>query len=526
MTQTATKSRKNKKRPLHQTGRLIKQLRKASGYTQEEIKTILGFQATSAISKIESRDFIPDLMRLQKLLSLLNPTQEQKKQILEYYGYEEGDLPDKHEFLSGIKQKAQKGDILSALHTLFYLFVYDKDYTGLIETAQNLYHQSFYIPQAVRVCTREIEMILREIFSCRRLMAQGMLSRQQLAFEEALQRAEIGQQLLQLVKDRFERKLNDDAKLFLLLLKLHISFCYENTHFGLLRIRTQFAENGDTAKFEGRSLPQIKEVIEELERNFPEHNLQEIRQMTLFVDRETLSLLESQGLGHEREVLTKVLAGYGIHQAQPLASDWKRALKQQGADTVFNQVFQSYFKSNRNTQKFWEPVLERYREVLRAHQQVNNWDSSAAQTAIVSTFLNYPTVLARLGHFERADDVLDLLYLQLTVAETRYRWNNAEALCQGLAYIQLTQLSLKSLNETRLREASASLEALLERLQNIVYDLRNIKSLNSPRALRYTFLEEPVYYFVLMHALEHEQLKQTPGLEEVQAAFEAQLQNV
>src|SRR5687768_808175 len=122
-TSTLTKSRKNKKRPLHSTGRLIKQLRKASGYTQEEIKTILGFQATSAISKIESRDFIPDLMRLQKLLSLLNPSAEQRRQILDYYGYEEADLPDKHEFITSLRQKAQKGDILSALHTLFYLFV-------------------------------------------------------------------------------------------------------------------------------------------------------------------------------------------------------------------------------------------------------------------------------------------------------------------------------------------------------------------------------------------------------------------
>jgi len=518
----ATKSRKNKKRPLHQTGRLIKQLRKASGYTQEEIKTILGFQATSAISKIESRDFIPDMMRLQKLLSLLNPSTDQKQQILEYYGYQESDLPDKHEFLAGIKQKAQKGDILSALHTLFYLFVYDKDYTGLIETAQNLYHQSFYIPQAVRVCSREIEMILREIFSCRRLLAQGMLSRQQLAFEEALQRAEIGLQLLNLVQERFERKLNDDARLFLTLLKLHISFCFENTLFGLLRLKPGNVDHFSSEKLEARNLPRIQSVIAELETRFPEQNLQEIRQMTLFVERETLHLVEAQSTQAEQNTLAGLL-GNGHHQ--PLATDWKKLIKGAAAEKVFAQVYQGFFKPGRGEQKQWESTLLRYRQILRAHQQVSNWDGSPAQTAIVCTFLSYPVLLARLGNFEWAQDVLNLLYLQLTVAETHYRWNNAQALCQGLAYIHLTQLSLKKLPEAKAAEAETCLKEMAGQLQRIVHDLRNVKSLNSPKALRYTFIEEPVFYFALLHAQAHEQFKKLPFLAELLETFEQQLAN-
>lgn len=523
MTSMAIKSRKNKKRPLHQTGRLIKQLRKASGYTQEEIKTILGFQATSAISKIESRDFIPDMMRLQKLLSLLNPSAEQKQQILEYYGYQESDLPDKHEFLSGIKQKAQKGDILSALHALFYLFVYDKDYTGLIETAQNLYHQSFYIPQAVRVCSREIEMILREILSCRRLLAQGMLSRQQLAFEEALQRAEIGMQLLNLVQERFERKLNDDAKLFLTLLKLHISFCFENTLFGMLRLRP--AESLSADKLEGRNLPRIQSVLAELGSRFPEQNLQEIRQMTLFVERETLTLVEAQGVQADQLALSALLANLGTSAAQPLATDWKRVIKGAAAEKIFGQVYQGFFKPARSDQQHWEPTLLRYRQILRAHQQVSNWDGSPAQTAIVCTFLSYPVLLARLGHSEWAQDVLNLLYLQLTVAETHYRWNNAQALCQGLEYIHLTQLSLKKLPEAKAAEAEACLQEMASRLSSIIQDLRNVKSLNSPKALRYTFVEEPIFYFVLLHAHAHEQFKKLPYVAELYEAFEQQLAN-
>lgn len=520
---TATKSRKNKKRPLHQTGRLIKQLRKASGYTQEEIKTILGFQATSAISKIESRDFIPDLMRLQKLLSLLNPAAEQKRQILEYYGYQESDLPDKHEFITGLRQKAQKGDILSALHTLFYLFVYDKDYTGLIETAQSLYHQSFYIPQSVRVCTREVEMILREILSCRRLLAQGMLSKQSLAFEEALQRAEMAQQLLTLVHDRFDRKLNPDAKLFLTLLRLHISFCYENTHFGMLRLKNGLQTETLEARLEDRKLPRIQSVILDIERQFPDYNLQEIRQMTLFVERETLNLLASQNDLSDQAQLSKLLSDLQIRvQDTPVASDWNKALAKQ-PEKVFSQVFQSYFKSSRSEQKVWEPTLERYRQILKAHQQVSNWDGNTAQAAIVTTFLNYPVLLARLGHFSWAQDILNLLYLQLTVADTHYRWTNSQALCKGLEYIHLTQLSLKKLSESKLPEADSCLSEMAGLIERIVRDLRNVKSLNSPRFLRYTFIEEPVFYFVFLHASRHEQLKHHPALVQLMPQFEAQL---
>ncbi|MEZ0367993.1 MAG: hypothetical protein ACAI44_02775, partial [Candidatus Sericytochromatia bacterium] len=58
----------------------------------------------------------------------------------------------------------------------------------------------------------------------------------------------------------------------------------------------------------------------------------------------------------------------------------------------------------------------------------------------------------------------------------------------------------------------------------IVKDLRNVKSLNSPRYLRYTFLEEPVFYFVLLHAQKHEQLKKHQALEQIKSQFDSQLQ--
>lgn len=521
----ASKARKNKKRPLHPTGRLIKQLRKASGYTQEEIKTILGFQATSAISKIESRDFIPDLMRLQKLLSLIGPSVDQKRQILDYYGYQEAELPEKHEFVSNLKQKAQKGDILSALNTLFYLFVYEKDYTALIEAVQDLYNQNFYMPQAVRSCSREVEMILREIFSCRRLMAQGMLAKQNLAFEEALQRAEMANQLLELIFSRFDKKLSDDARLFLGVIRLHIGFCAENTFYGMLRLKPD-KEKKSSDRFDARQLPKMRDVMQEIERQFPEYNLEEIRQMTLYVEREALYLAASKCEQLDQQSLTDLFADLGGSAQNPTsASEWQQLLKTQGAEKVLSQVWENYFKSGRSEQKQLKPTLQRFQQTLKAHQQVSNWDGSTAQTAIVSTFLTYPVLLARLGHFSWAQDVLNLLYLQLTVAETHYRWYSSQALCKGLEYIHENQLSLKKFNENKLTENQERLKEVLGLLEHIVNELRNTKSLNSPRYLHYTFVEEPVFYFVLLHAQEHPQLRKLPELKSVLAHMEALLQS-
>ncbi|MGV3523267.1 MAG: helix-turn-helix domain-containing protein [Candidatus Sericytochromatia bacterium] len=523
------RSRKNKKRPLHPTGRLIKQLRKASGYTQEEIKNILGFQATSAISKIESRDFIPDLLRLQKMLALLSPSPEQRHEILDYYGYDESELPEKHAFVSGLKGKAEKGDILSALHTLFYLFVYDRDYTGLIETAQTLYNQSFYIPQSVRSCAREVEMVVGEILSCRRLLAQGMLSRQNLAFEEALQRAEMAQQLLTLIQDRFSKKLNADAQLFLLQVKLHICFCFENTHFGMLRLRSSLQTGGGDElhpeSIEGRGLTGIRGVIAEIERDFPEYNLQEVRQMTLFVERETLHLLAAQCDDSDHLILAQLLeqlGGSGDAEGV-LANHWLPVLKGKAADETFKQVYQGLYKSQSRQEAVWTPTLNRYRQILLAHQQVSNWDGSTAHAAIVSTFLNYPVLLARLGHFSWAQDIFNLLYLQLTVAETHYRWTANLAICKGLEYISQTQLNSRKIPEKDLPGVTELLEELSRLLLKAVADLRHVKSLNSPRYMRYLFLEEPVIYFVLLHARRQPQFKDLPALQPVFKTFEEML---
>ncbi|HEY9843775.1 MAG TPA: hypothetical protein V6D23_25105, partial [Candidatus Obscuribacterales bacterium] len=316
---------------------------------------------------------------------------------------------------------------------------------------------------------------------------------------------------------------------FLTLIRLHISFCYENTHFGMLRLKSNQQpddfERGLGDRLEGRNLPRIQEVITELERGFPEYNLQEIRQMTLFVERETLHLVEAQCEQADQSVLAQLISDLGLTvQHNALASDWKQLLKTATAEKVFSQVYQTYFKSSRSEQKIWEPTLMRYRQILRDHQQVSNWDGSTAHTAIVSTFLSYPVLLARLGNFSWAQDILNLLYLQLTVAETHYRWNNSQALCQGLEYIHLTQLSLKKLPDAKLSEAEGCLNEMVKQLDRIVKDLRNVKSLNSPRYLRYTFLEEPVFYFVLLHAQKHEQLKKHVALEQIKSQFDSQLQ--
>ncbi|MBF2054313.1 MAG: helix-turn-helix transcriptional regulator [Candidatus Sericytochromatia bacterium] len=526
---TLQRTRKNKKRPLHSTGRMIKQLRKASGYTQEEIKNILGFQATSAISKIESRDFIPDLMRLQKLLTLLNPSTEQRRQILEYYGYQENELPERYEFISGLKKKAEKGDILSALHTLFYLFVYDRDYTGVTEAVQGLYQKSFYIPQAVRNCSRELEMILREIFSCRRMMAQGMLSRQHLTLEEATQRAKVANQLLDLVFERFGKKLSEDGRLFLSLLRLHIAFCNENAHFCNLELRARL-NRGSLAdmvvdKQSHYSLPQSHDVVAQLEKDFPDYNLQDIRQMSLFIEREALYLMMSQCQFSDQQMLQDSLKSLGQSYdiSTPLAVEWIKAIKTHKAEPVFTKIYDAVYKANKAQAKIWEPTLERFRQTLKAHQQVTNWDVSTAQTAVVSAFLQYPVMLARLGHYAWSQDVMNLLYLQLTVAETHYRWNSNMGICLGLEYIGTTQLSTKKLSEAKFKQAEQSLLGMLKMLQQVVLDLKQTKSLNSSRLLRYSFLEEPAYYLVLLHASKHYQFRELPEVKVALAQMNEQI---
>ncbi len=527
MTQTQ-RTRKNKKRPLHPTGRLIKQLRKASGYTQEEIKNILGFQATSAISKIESKDFIPDLLRLQKLLSLISPSAEQKKKILDYYGYSESELPEKHEFVASLKSKAEKGDILSALHTLFYLHVYEQDFTGVTETVQELYQKNFYIPQSVRSCSRELEMILREIFSCRRMLAQGILSQQVLPLEEALQRAEMAYQLLTLIYERYKKKLTEDAHLFLALLRLHISFCAENTYFGMMQLeKIPRSELFEPSQFEKRSefsLPRTQDVLEEIESRFPEYNLQDVRQMALFIERESLHLLYQQCEQSELNLIKAYLESLKVDlDGQAQATDWIQALDKNTNEAVFKDIYAQVFENKDQNSKNWKATFQRFREILKAHQKVSNWDGSTAQTAMVNTFLSYPLLLTRLGHLNWAQDILDLLYLQLTVADTHYRWTHNMALCKAMQYIHNLQFNLRRVSDDKIKEAESLLEDMIVMLEKAIADLKHVKSLNGPKNLHQIFINEPAFYLSLLHASRHYQFKKLDSVKRMMKLFNEQL---
>ncbi len=513
MAETIKRTRKNKKRPLHSTGRLIKQLRKGSGYTQEELKNILGFQATSAISKIESRDFIPDILRLQKLLTLLAPTPEQKHKILDYYGYKENDLPEKEDFVKGLKEKANKGDILSALHTLFYLFVYKQNYTAVTETVQELYQKKFYMPQAVKTCKREVEMVIREIFSCRRMLAQGMLTHQAMALEEALQRAEMANELLVMTMDRYKKKLKPEGLLYLNLLRLHIAFCAENTYFGRLQIEPNlepdFFDKKSTEARDERNLPRVQQVMDVIESISPDHNLEDIRQMNLFIEREALHLLYLQSRHRSERVFKDYLKNLDIEVEGPLtAAHWVDAVKAKRPSGVFKGMYESVFKTGKVDDRRWEPVFERFRQILRDHQKVQNWDGNTVQSAIVNTFLNYPELLARLGNFAWAEDVLNLLYLQLTVAETHFRWTQKFALVKAFEYIRLTQLNTTKFSDKDLAPIEKTLTELTRLLDRAVKDLTESKGLNAPLNLKKIFLEEPVFYLVFLHASKHNQLKE------------------
>lgn len=528
MAEAIKRTRKNKKRPLQPTGRLIKQLRKASGYTQEELKNILGFQATSAISKIESRDFIPDILRLQKLLTLLSPTDDQKTKILDYYGYTSEDLPSKEEFVKGLKEKADKGDILSALHTLFYLFVYKKNYAAVTETVQELFQRKFYIPQAVKFCGREVEMVVREIFSCRRMLAQGMLTHQDVHLEEALQRAEMANELLSMTFDRYKKKLKPDSELFLSQLRLHIAFCAENTYFARFQINPSanpaFFEQKRYEYRDDRKLPRIQEVMDKMEAINPEHNLQEIRQMNLFIEREALHLLYLQSQNKSEAALREYLTALGLETAEKLtAADWIEAIKKKRPSGVFKGLYADLFKTFKADDRVWEPVFDRFRQILRDHQKVQNWDGNTSQSAIVNTFLNYPEFLARLGHFGWAEDVLNLLYLQLTVAETHFRWTTKFAMVKGFEYIRATKMDTTKFAEKDLQTIENVLSEMTRLLEIAVKDLNESKGLNAPLNLRRIFLEEPVFYLVFLHASKHNQLKDREDVQRNLARIEEQI---
>lgn len=528
MAEAIKRTRRNKKRPLLPTGRLIKQLRKASGYTQEELKNILGFQATSAISKIESRDFIPDILRLQKLLTLLSPNEEQKAKILDYYGYTPDDLPSKEEFVNGLKEKANKGDILSALHTLFYLFVYKKNYAAVTETVQELFQRKFYIPQAVKGCGREVEMVVREIFSCRRMLAQGMLTHQDVHLEEALQRAEMANELLSMTFDRYKKKLKPEGLLFLNQLRLHIAFCAENTYFGRFQISPQtqpsFFEQKRYEHRDDRKLPRIQEVMDNIESINPEHNLQDIRQMNLFIEREALHLLYLQSQKNSEEAYKNYLKGLEIEVDGDLtAAHWVDALKKKRASGVFKELYASLFKTFKADDRMWEPVFERFRQILRDHQKVQNWDGNTSQSAIVNTFLNYPEFLARLGHFGWAEDVLNLLYLQLTVAETHLRWTIKFAMVKGFEYIRLTKMDTTKFSDKDLQAIESVLLEMTRLLERAVKDLTESKGLNAPLNFRKIYLEDPVFYLVFLHASKHSQLKDREDVQKNLARIEEQI---
>lgn len=522
------RTRKNKKRPLQPTGRLIKQLRKASGYTQEELKNILGFQATSAISKIESRDFIPDILRLQKLLTLLAPSEEQKAKILDYYGYQSDDLPSKEEFVQGLKEKANKGDILSALHTLFYLFVYKKNYTAVTETVQELFQRKFYIPQAVKSCGREVEMVVREIFSCRRMLAQGMLTHQDVHLEEALQRAEMANELLSMTFDRYKKKLKPEGLLFLNQLRLHIAFCAENTYFGRFQINPHaqpgFFEQKRYEHRDERKLPRIQEVMDNIESISPDHNLQDIRQMNLFIEREALHLLYLQSQNKSTAAYQAYLEKLEITvEGEVTAAHWIEAIKKKRPSGVFKEIYPSLFKTFKADDRMWEPVFERFRQILRDHQKVQNWDGNTSQSAIVNTFLNYPEFLARLGHFGWAEDVLNLLYLQLTVAETHFRWTTKFAMVKAFEYIRLTKMDTTKFPDKELGTIESVLSEMTRLLDRAVKDLNESKGLNAPVNLRKIFLEEPVFYLVFLHASKHNQLKEREDVKQNIKRIEEQI---
>lgn len=478
--------RKYETRTLHPTGKLLKQLRKQSGYTQEQMREHLGFQAASAISKLESRDFVPDLPRLRKLIQLLKPDPQQQTLILAYFGFQANDLANVPDPLWKALEQQDQPPELKALDQLFYLFTYQRDYEQVIQVSQTWQHRSYTFPTELSAWETELQLILRELFACRGLLAKAQYQQQFTDAREAELRATNTLQLLATTPPHpFRESLHIHS------LTLLYTAIYQQLHSAANHQTLQPSQLTATlARLQTELLPQLNRLLAQTPPSRPLLHLQ------LFTQRDSLQILSWQADHHDEQQLLQWLCLPPDTKAKTRTEHLRKRL--QTAPQAWPELYSLWLNANSPSQQLRQQALASYTQTLQAHQLMRGWDGEAPEVLrpLLHTFLSYPILLAHLQRFSEAQLALDLLYLRLNVMDTYYHWYSNQALMAALeALHQLghTQNLLSTLPLIH-KMANALLEAhaLAEQVQ----------ALSQSRIQHYMFCEERAFV-VLFSLLEN-----------------------
>ena len=517
--QSKSQPRKNKRRQLAPTSRMIKQLRKASGYTQEEIRSVLGFRAASAVSRLESGDFTPDTHRLDKLLNLLKPDPEQKAEILSFFGYKPEDLKDTQLNMRVVRHHAEQHPFLVPFQNLFYLFVYQKDYVNVIAQSRAYQKEVPEVPEALMPVQTELQLIFNDLMDSRRLMAQGGLENRGLDYEEAGRRARTALMLLAMIEKRGpDVELEAPGPALLMQIKLHAQLCLHSSLFKQLNLLYQDPLKSEIAyehfnRLRDEVLPEIQTTLQHLQTLHQNEELHDLYRMYLFMQREYLHLLMHYTDSQEQKVFDAVTS----ESLELLTQGSEKQIKAQATPLklLLKRFYQRVYTPKSEIVPLWLNLSNSYARILQEHQRLPNWDgeSSEVMRAILKTFLGYPHALARQGSFDLANLFLDTLYLRLNVKESHYHWHSNYAVVYGYRYITLCALNApepkhKDELQRLLSRFAEHLYTAVDYVHNGALDLE--KNITRDEIFSYTYTQEPAFYLVLSHSLIYGLRPKTP----------------
>jgi transcriptional regulator with XRE-family HTH domain len=465
-------------RELHPTGKLLKQLRKQSGYTQEQLRVFLGFQAASAVSKLESRDFSPDLPRLRKLLQLLKPDAQQQAEILAYFGFSEEELTGMPDPLWRALETQEQPPEIKALDRLFYLFTYQRAYEQVIQEATAWQQTAYQLPQELD--TAELQLILRELFASRSLLAQAVSQRQLRDAREAELRVHNTLSLFQQLP----------AHPFVLTLHIHAltllyTAIYSQLHLQANQHQLSLPDWLPRIHYlQQELLPQLTQALTQTDASRPMRHLQ------LFVQRDSLQLLSLQA-SQQDEVTLRQWLGLPLEcTAEERTQQLLTKLMQPG---TWNDLYTLWLAPTAVPQQLRQATLDSYASILEAHQLLQSWDGEAPEVLrpLVNTFLAYPLMLARTNRLSEAQLALNFLYLCLNTADTHYHWHSNRALVAGIH-------ALHALGDGASETAILPyLQQLAEHLLKALELASQVQGLSHKRILHYTFYEEPIFIVCL-----------------------------
>lgn len=495
------RSRKNKKHPLLPTGHLLKTLRKASGYSQEEIAGMLGFRAPSAVSKLERRDFTPDVQRLKKLLNVLRATDEQQAEILVYFGYQPADLEQDFSPPRAVRHHAEQHPVLRRLQELFYLFTYQRNYQQVLYLVDEYLKEPLELPQVFDAVQQELRPIVQNLFACRRLLAQGTMEHRLTELEEAQNRIETIRMAFELIDLKLAAPEPFGAQ-FLLQLRLQVLLAAHSCLYKQLNLRHRQGQGLPETQslfdtMQQLYLPEIQAVLERLKHMLPKEELNESYQMYLFIRRDELQLLLNQ-CDRKDELRLKGLIPKLKFNGHVLACffDFWQKNKKTDRSELLGQVYQQLFAPDPQNGHALAELESAYAQVLKEHQLLAYWDAESPEVmkAILHTLLEYAPIMAKRGNFDAARLFLDTIYLRLNLSETHYHWASNYAMIYAVEY----------LSRTRLQKPDAEHLVLLEsvcRLLDKAFDyLEHSRQLKAEDYIRYTFDKEPIFFFLFLHA--------------------------